>query len=73
MTLGYRLLPTVVFSQKTRQILDQVRNFLMDYQIPTRFEVRKGKASNLRIEGLLSVKKFINLVTNTRLVLYSSK
>jgi uncharacterized protein (DUF1919 family) len=71
MTLGYRLLPTVVFSQKHTQILDGVRDLLMAHQIPTRFEVGKGRASNLRIEGLISVKKFITLLAEYPL--YSSK
>lgn len=71
MTLGYGLLPTVVFSQKHPHILDQVRHFLLDHQIPTRFEVGIGRASNLRIEGLVGVKKFVTLLAEYPL--YSSK
>jgi hypothetical protein len=51
MNFGYRLLPTVVFSQKHTPILESVRKLLMTSQIPTRFEVGKGRASSVRIEG----------------------
>ena len=71
MTLGYRLLPTVVFSQHHTEILHCVRKFLISHQIPTRFEVGKGRASNLRIEGLKSVETFIKLLSPR--ALYSSK
>jgi hypothetical protein len=75
MTLGYRIQPTAVFSQRDHECLERIALLLKSHSIVVRWEDNRSKerASNLRVEGLQNVRDFCDLIERTDCKMYSLK
>nr|YP_009710007.1 putative LAGLIDADG homing endonuclease [Coleochaete scutata]QFU80112.1 putative LAGLIDADG homing endonuclease [Coleochaete scutata] len=73
MPIGYRILPVAAFSQKNILTLNAVGETLTQYNIVWRIQYQNYRGSEIKIEGLENVRKFVNLLDNLETKMYGLK
>lgn len=73
MPIRYRIFPVATFSQKDVLMLNAVGKTLTKYNITWKIEHNNTRASNLLIQGLENVRKFVNILDNLETKMYGLK
>jgi hypothetical protein len=73
MTLKYRVFPVAIFWSVDKNILERIFNTLKYLNIPCKNKLEKTTTPSVQIQGVLNVKKFLDLITSNQKRFYSIK
>lgn len=73
MTLNYRVFPVAIFWSVDKNILEKIFNTLKYLNIPCKNKHEKTRTPSVQIQGILNVKKFLDLITSNQKCFYSMK